>query len=389
MPQQDLLPSFRSATFVDALRSDSRVSGHTHGFYTYPARFSPKFVESVITEFTQPGDLVVDPFMGGGTVLVESKANGRFSVGTDISELSTFVTRVKTRVLPRTTTEKIRSSIPRLRRGLVSNREPTTPSPSMRNLESQVKLIRQIRLALDWATSQPSAQAEEFARCAILRAGQLCINGRKEAASPCKFNDTLFRIVETMVLEADKYRHTARIAFSDQPSHSISKALPRNARAEYIPDILERAGRTAPKLVLTSPPYPGIHMLYHRWQLNGGKETDLPFFIANKKDGEGLAFYCMSARKRDNLETYLQLLSSTYSAIRRCLDESTIMVQLVAFSNPRSQLPRYLKVMENSGYVEIRGARNKRQVPNRKWYTTVNKSQSSSSQEYMLVHKIK
>ena len=29
-------------------------------------------------------------------------------------------------------------------------------------------------------------------------------------------------------------------------------------------------------LVVTSPPYPGIHMLYHRWQVDGRKETDAP-----------------------------------------------------------------------------------------------------------------
>jgi hypothetical protein len=40
-----------------------------------------------------------------------------------------------------------------------------------------------------------------------------------------------------------------------------------------------------PKLVLTSPPYPGVHVLYHRWQVDGRKETPLPFMIAGKLDG--------------------------------------------------------------------------------------------------------
>ena len=43
----------------------------------------------------------------------------------------------------------------------------------------------------------------------------------------------------------------------------------------------------APQLVVTSPPYPGVHVLYHRWQVDGRKEAPLPFMIANKLDGAG------------------------------------------------------------------------------------------------------
>lgn len=35
-----------------------------------------------------------------------------------------------------------------------------------------------------------------------------------------------------------------------------------------------------PGLILTSPPYPGVHVLYHRWQVQGRKETPAPFWIA-------------------------------------------------------------------------------------------------------------
>ena len=41
-------------------------------------------------------------------------------------------------------------------------------------------------------------------------------------------------------------------------------------------------GLRAPRLVVTSPPYPGVHVLYHRWQVDGRKEAPLPFMIANK-----------------------------------------------------------------------------------------------------------
>src|SRR5205807_2544867 len=72
------------------------VSGLTHNFYRYPARFSPQFARAAIEAFTRPGDVVLDPFMGGATTLVEASALARTAIGLDINELSCFVARAKT-----------------------------------------------------------------------------------------------------------------------------------------------------------------------------------------------------------------------------------------------------------------------------------------------------
>ena len=61
--------------------------------------FSPPFVRAAIELFTKPGDVVLDPYLGGGTALVEALALGRRGVGADISSLATFVTQVKTTLL--------------------------------------------------------------------------------------------------------------------------------------------------------------------------------------------------------------------------------------------------------------------------------------------------
>ena len=70
--------------FITAVYSQERVTGLTHDFYKYPARFSPQFCRAAIDVFSNPGDLITDPFAGGGTSLVESRVAGRLSVGTDI-----------------------------------------------------------------------------------------------------------------------------------------------------------------------------------------------------------------------------------------------------------------------------------------------------------------
>ena len=66
----------------------TQFRGLTHGFYKYPARFSPTFVRAAIEACTQPGDLVLDNHVGGGTTLVEALALGRHGVGVDGRGLS-------------------------------------------------------------------------------------------------------------------------------------------------------------------------------------------------------------------------------------------------------------------------------------------------------------
>src|SRR5262249_9355241 len=84
---------------IDAINYAGYVSGLTHDFYRYPARFSPLFAQAAVEAFTAPGDTVLDPFSGGGTSLVEALALGRNAVGLDISPLAVFLGRVKTAVL--------------------------------------------------------------------------------------------------------------------------------------------------------------------------------------------------------------------------------------------------------------------------------------------------
>src|SRR5689334_1648718 len=87
------LPDAAQSALVLGAQDARPVSGLTHGFYKYPARFSPSFVRAVIETFTKPGDLVLDPHVGGGTTLVEALASGRDAIGVDISALAEFVAK--------------------------------------------------------------------------------------------------------------------------------------------------------------------------------------------------------------------------------------------------------------------------------------------------------
>jgi hypothetical protein len=149
-----------------------------------------------------------------------------------------------------------------------------------------------------------------------------------------------------------------------------------------------------PRLLLTSPPYPGVHVLYHRWQVDGRKEAPLPFMIANKLDGAGSSYYTMGDRKFPKLRTYFENIRRSMASAAEIADARTVVVQMVAFSEPSWQLGLYLETMESAGFTEaflpsLRGCgdgRLWRTVPGRRWYSR-QRGKTAGSREVVLIHR--
>lgn len=71
-------------------------SKYTHALHKYPSRLSPEIAGWLIERYSKPGDIILDPFCGGGTVNLEALMRKRHSVGTDTDPFSRFLSKVKT-----------------------------------------------------------------------------------------------------------------------------------------------------------------------------------------------------------------------------------------------------------------------------------------------------
>jgi hypothetical protein len=79
------------------VREEGDRTYHTvHRFHPYYALFPPPLIVKLVTEYSKPGELVADPFCGGGVTAVESMLLGRQAYASDISPLAALVTKVKT-----------------------------------------------------------------------------------------------------------------------------------------------------------------------------------------------------------------------------------------------------------------------------------------------------
>lgn len=382
---------------IEAARDQTPVSGLTHNFYRYPARFSPKFVRAAIEAFSEPSDLIFDPFMGGGTTLVEALSLGRDALGTDISSLAAFVSEVKTTLYSEPELERLHRWVGRVgpcvnMHGAVKDFASYAEKGYHRHLgnTSTWRFRKAIAQALGSALHLRSSKLEAFARCAILRTAQWALDGRKNLPTLEEFRICLAKFAFEMIAGARDLREKVDALVDDK--YPSIQCLNRSTHGLETEPLLENTPR--PRLVITSPPYPGIHVLYHRWQVDGRKEAPAPFWIANKLDGDGAAYYTMGDRKAHELNTYFDNLRTALRSIAGVCTAETTIIQMVAFSEPSWQLPRYLSVADDAGMreqllPELRGVgdgRLWRTVPNRKWYAA-QRGETHGSQEVVLFHR--
>ena len=375
-----------------AARDRAAVRGATHKFYRYPARFSPQFARAAIETFTEVGDLVLDPFVGGGTTAVESLRANRRCVGTDINELAVFVSEVKSTVLKDAETTELRKWLPGFESRLKVSRNCQI-DPEWRNngyfrhLEGSETWRHRnlIGAALNEIERLKCPRLENFARCVVLRSAQLSLDGRRNIMTISELRGKISQHFATMLEDMDRLRSE----LGDLRRVHRPTILKCNSSQLHENETVANAG--APKLIVTSPPYPGIHVLYHRWQVNGRRETPAPYWIANKLDGDGERYYTLGNRHEKELKTYFTNLEDIFSSLAQISDDHTMVVQMVAFSEPDWQLPRYLEAMEKAGLAEVDSlesgnSRIWRDVPNRKWHAE-RQERRTGSREVVLFHK--
>jgi len=88
----------------DFLR-EKDTTKHVHRFHPYKGKFIPQLVEYFLDgntdefkkeTFFQSGDIVLDPFCGSGTTLVQANELGMHAVGIDVSAFNSLIANVKT-----------------------------------------------------------------------------------------------------------------------------------------------------------------------------------------------------------------------------------------------------------------------------------------------------
>lgn len=245
---------------------DAPVSSGIHAIHPYPAKFIPQIPRKLI-ELFHPHDssIILDPFCGSGTALVEAIAMGLDAVGVDVNPLACLITKVKTTPL----TDGFNAIINKVVRGTREQLSTGTMEiPPIPRLDHWFK--PDVQKALTALTNQINQETQMVFRDALKVAISSIIVRVSNQES-----DTRYAAIEKNVSSEDVIGSFQRAAINvAQALHSFSDDLFRRlGKATIINrDILTVKPGDLPSnvgLVVTSPPYPNAYeyWLYHKYRM--------------------------------------------------------------------------------------------------------------------------
>lgn len=323
--------------------------------------------------------------MGGGTTLVEASLLGRNSIGFDINELAHFISKIKITSLTDDEVFEIQDwgeqideiKITRNLGAHYSNRQ-------QKHLHGKTtwRVRSFIEAAMERSQKLNGENGVNFIRGVLLKTAQWALDGKRTVPMVAEFREKFKINLSEMLFDLQAY------------SAMVEKFKPKPAVRMYHGTADSISLKThltnqSPRLIIMSPPYPGIHVLYHRWQVQGRRETPAPYWIAGCQDGASASHYTLGGRRSKEHQAYFDAMQKVFENLARIANTETYMVQLVGFSEPKAQLPRYLEIVRNAGFKSVSKPQTAgiRSVPNRKWYTQRDVA-APRRNEYLLIHKL-
>lgn len=385
-----LSPNFWAELEKSASSSARVSSGQSqitspHGLYGYPARFSPNFSSTAIALASEFRGRVLDPYLGSGTSVIESLRQGRSATGIDVSRISEFVVQ---RLIRSTSSSHLRLAmevgtqlVEKLATGIAKGPYLTGMWPEEHGEDRDFTSLWSILEEFVYQASREKGEVGKLLRLFALSAGQASIDGKRSPEAPEVLLQRLREACQSIPRVIGFWNQSMLETWGTQTWPEQAKFI--RGRAE---DVLAGGIRESGEpydMVVTSPPYPGVHVLYGKWQLRGRKETHLPaLIVGDEPRAEG--FYTMGNRSSRDLD-YFAAAARTAAALKSSLKSDGLVIQMVGFKEPETQLAKYVDVYKKAGFqLHTQGAKGEigiwRSVPSRKWHASQVKSEEMSKE---------
>lgn len=245
---------------------EAPVENGVHTIHPYPAKFIPQIPRQLIQLFPpKSGSLVLDPFCGSGTTLVEAINAGLDAWGIDLNPLACLISRVKTTALPLSLDFAIEAIVQKAQERLETG---DVQIPSIPRLDHWFKpeVQRALAALVTEINREPVTAVREALQVAL---SSIIVRVSNQES------DTRYAAVEKNYAAQDVFKHfkgAARIINRAllTLSHNLSRCLGRATVLSR--DILMVKAEELPSdvgLVITSPPYPNAYeyWLYHKYRM--------------------------------------------------------------------------------------------------------------------------
>lgn len=113
--------------------------GHPwHSLCSYRGKLKPAIANELVTRFTKPGDRVLDPMSGVGTIPLEASLQGRIGIANDLSEMAYIISRAK---VERPLLKDVEANISELEKFIEDNKEKYSDNSEVRRFGLNKKII--------------------------------------------------------------------------------------------------------------------------------------------------------------------------------------------------------------------------------------------------------
>jgi hypothetical protein len=285
--------------------------------------FPPSFVKRHVLEFTEPGEVVFDPFSGRGTTVFESLLHNRPAYGLDINPVAACISAAKA------DPPQLRNVHKRLAelRSLAGMSSVDMPSSEFFENAFEPSTLAQIcflRKALSWQTSKVD--------CFIAAMALGCLHGESHKTPNC-FSNRMPRTISTKPDYSVRWwQKNGTVA----PRRDVFDILERQATFRFARGVAPLSGETRladvrkasrvfrkirgrVRLVITSPPYLdttdyGEDQWLRLWLLGGAERPKGRLF----SDG-----------RHDSVDGYWQFLAEAWAGIGDLLaPDCTIVIRI-------------------------------------------------------------
>jgi site-specific DNA-methyltransferase (cytosine-N4-specific) len=257
---------------IDLGCADAGTPHPVHALHSYPAKFPPALPRLLIERLSRRGDLVLDPFAGCGTTLVEALLLGRRAIGSDLNPVAVVASRAKTRVLTATQLLRLKSFAVEL----PSATGPLLAEPSSLPMPAEWRASpgRRFRGLQFWFSERVARELVAIRQIARSEADpnlravlDLCLSAIVVSVS-WQDSDTRYVRRAKDIADGDAIRaYQRKLADAITALGDFSKMATQSA--EVVPsdarDLTYLRRRTV-DLMVTSPPYPNAwsYHLYHQ-----------------------------------------------------------------------------------------------------------------------------
>jgi len=240
---------------------------HSHGLHPYPAKFVARLPRQAIRLLSRSGELVLDPFSGGGTSGVEALLAGRDYIGIDANPVGNAIGRAKTAPLASDDLHSLRLLEARLLALQAADLDRRPPwLPTIPNVEKWYDegIFRALGVVRTFITETNGAGARALALLAFVQASARVSFQESETRYTSKPRPTdVLEVPRAVVSELRRMRRIAEEV--ELGSIGTATFVDADARdADSYP-----AGDASVGMIVTSPPYPNTYdyHLYHRFRL--------------------------------------------------------------------------------------------------------------------------